>query len=140
MRSLKKLTCGIDLANIIGKPYEKNVVDFILFTCEDAREVGNVSIEYHFYYNGKTNDFELANFSNNFKNYESYMKIHHSSHNNKNTWFRILTNEEYSSELNNRACYVLNEITEKSLIHAFLDFYSKATSQLKLREKKIVKK
>lgn len=136
MRQLKKLTCSSDLSNIVGKPYEKNLIDFILYTCEDAVEECNNKIEYHFYYNGTTTEAQIKKFQSKFKGYESYIKIHKKyDYDTRNSWFLILTCDESIPPTACRVTHTLPDTSEQSMIRAFLSFYTMAKQQLQMSSK-----
>jgi len=133
MRQLKTLTCGSNLCNILGKPYEKNVIELIQYQCDDAKEDGTDNIEYHFYYNGTTTESQVKKFMANFKDYEQFIKIHKKhDYNTKNSWFLILTPDDCKTACINRAVHEIKEVNEQSIMRAFLNFYSMAKQQLQM--------
>lgn len=132
MRELKKLTCSANLCNIIGKPYEQNIVDLILMTCEDAEELNLSNIEYTFYYNGKTTEQEVRHFMRHFNKYKNVKAQQLRDFDAKGVWFSILTNEEYKSTFKGRSYFIIKTVSEQSLTTAILDFYNKAKLQIQI--------
>lgn len=133
MRQLKKLTCNADLCNIMGKPYEQNIIDLVLMTCEDACELKADHIEYNFYYNGTTTEQEVRRFIGHFRDYPKTVKVFKKSElSGKIGWFSILTLKEYEVASSGRAYHLLKEVSEQSLTQAILDYYNKAKLQIKL--------
>lgn len=129
---MKKLTCSTNLCNIIGKPYEKNIINLILLTCEDAAELNVGQIEYNFYYNGTTTDKQIRHFLEHFKGFPHVRVQPLRDYSVKNTWFNILTKEEYRNNETYRTYFILKEVSEQSLTQAFMEYYSKAKLQVKL--------
>ena len=118
---------------MIGKSFEKNIIDLIQMTCDDAKEQKSEQIQYTFYYNGKTTQEEVDAFMKNFKRYDKYVKVFKVTEMvGKSTWYSIMTTDEYKKYDCGRAFHILKEVSEQTLTQAILDFYSKAKLQIKL--------
>jgi len=136
MKELKKLTCSINLSNIVDKPYQQNIVDLIRMTCDDAIEQNLINIEYTFYYNGAPTENSVKLFMQEFKSYSNVKVQKMCDFNAKSVWFFIITEDEKNMKNLGRTYYIIKTLSEKSLTQALLDFYSKAKLQIQMSNRK----
>ena len=133
MNELKKLSCGINLSTILGKSYEKNIIDLISMICEDAMTLNVRHIHFVFYHDKSSVDIDLVSFMSQLNKWNKFIKLcDMTDYNYKIIWFSILTKDEFHSSSIGRTYYILDDVCESSLTSALLNYHTKVKLQSKL--------
>ena len=130
MKQLKKLSCSINVENLMGKAFEKAVLQVLSELFTEFREQYSSCFVQYFYYPESIDYKKLEKFKKKFSEFSDFVRFEPmSTFNIRDVWYVILTEAERDKHqsLNNRSYSVLKEVTKDSLILAFLDFYFKAS-------------
>jgi len=136
MKSLKKLSCSINLQHLAGKSYEKELLEVLFYLFTDFKEQYSSNYLQYFYYADSIDEKVLNKFKNKFTEYSEFVKFEpQCTFNIRNSWYVILTEQESKTHqsLNNRSYCIIQDSNKDSIIKAFLDFHYKASLLTKIR-------